>query len=163
MSVSSFKSMNALRAPLLNYTATKKIYNLSLHDALPISPFLLNYVNNAKKAEYYDFKATNATTQQIYCNSLDYYRGMQIATYNDLPVFGSARDVGNIAAGYIAASNNIPWGYARYYGFDALQTSQRYGKLATAYFYPLLHTPEGKGTQAAQLLGYKYYEMYGKK
>src|SRR5690554_7573044 len=78
MSVSSFKSMNALRAPLLNYTATKKIYNLSLHDALPISPFLLNYVNNAKKAEYYDFKATNATTQQIYCNSLDYYRGMQI-------------------------------------------------------------------------------------
>src|SRR5690554_474759 len=144
--------MNTLEKALLKLIEIAKTVGLSEFD-----------VNNAKKAEYYDFKATNATTQQIYCNSLDYYRGMQIATYNDLPVFGSARDVGNIAAGYIAASNNIPWGYARYYGFDALQTSQRYGKLATAYFYPLLHTPEGKGTQAAQLLGYKYYEMYGKK
>ena len=127
------------------------------------TPSLLNYINNAKGTEYYDFKTTNGTLKQIYCNVLDYYRGMPIATYNKLPIFASGRDVGNIAAGYIAASNGISWRSARYFGFDALQTSQRFGKGETLFFYPFLHTPEAKGSQAGQLLGYKYYEKYGKK
>jgi len=51
------------------------------------TPSLLNYINNAKGTEYYDFKTTNGTLNQIYCNVLDYYRGMPIATYNKLPIF----------------------------------------------------------------------------
>ena len=127
------------------------------------TPSLLNYVNNAKGTEYYDFKTTNATSQQIYCNVLDFYRGMPVGSYNKLPVFASARDVGNIAAGYMAASKGISWRNARYFGFDALQTSQKFGKGETLFFYPFLHTPEARGSQAGQLLGYKYYDKYGKK
>ena len=43
--------------------------------------------------------------------------------HNGEIIYSSARDIGNIAAGYIAGSNGISWGAARI-AFDILQSKQ---------------------------------------
>lgn len=40
-----------------------------------------------------------------------------------LPVYASARDIGNIAAGFIAGVNGLSWGISRM-AFDALESFQ---------------------------------------
>ena len=66
-------------------------------------------------------------------------RGMPIGkTKEGMTIYTSARDVGNIAAGYVAAVNGLTWGLARL-GFDAYQKGI-----------------EGVSTQNAQHYGWRY-------
>ena len=83
------------------------------------SPNLVNYMWNARGNHKYDFKNTNGTDQKI--DNIDQYRGMQITTDNGLPVITSARDIGNIGAGYMAGVNGVSWDKA-VTAFDAYQT-----------------------------------------
>jgi hypothetical protein len=125
-------------------------------------PNLVSYMINGVGGSKYDFKTTNGTDNRIYSDVTDYYRGLTLSAHSDgLPIFASARDIGNIGAGYIAAHNGIHWGYARL-AFDALETKQKEGIIKTHMLYPLNRHTEGLGTQAGQLLGYKYYERFNK-
>jgi RHS repeat-associated protein len=99
------------------------------------SPSLFKYMFYARNGKKYDFKVTNGTDSEI--KGIDIYRGMPITTNFDGTVtYASARDVGNMAAGYIAAKNGIPWQAARD-AFDFYQGS-----------------PEGISSVSAQIYGY---------
>ncbi len=98
------------------------------------SPNIVEYMWNARNEKKYDFKETNGTETQ---KGFNHYRGMPISTSeNGTVTYASARDVGNMAAGYIAAQNGISWGAARW-AFDLYQ-----GR------------PEGRSTVSAELYGY---------
>ena len=56
--------------------------------------------------------------------------------------FASARDIGNVAAGFVAGFNGFTWEGARV-GFDALESYQKKG-----------FASEGKPTQRAQMVGF---------
>ena len=101
------------------------------------SPNIVEYMWNARNDKKYDFKKTNGTDSKI--DGIDPYRGMPISTSEDGTVtYASARDVGNMAAGYIAARNGISWRAARW-AFDLYQ-----GR------------PEGRSTVSAELYGYTF-------
>ena len=101
------------------------------------SPNIVKYMWNARSKEKYDFKATNGTDSKI--DGINTYRGMPISISEDGTVtYASARDVGNMAAGYIAARNGISWGAARW-AFDLYQGH-----------------PEGRSTVSAELYGYTF-------
>ena len=75
---------------------------------------------NAGNNHPYDFKVTNGTSSPI--PGIDIYRGMPIGVSgNGQTVYTSARDIGNIAAGYVAAVNGLSWEAARL-GFDGYQS-----------------------------------------
>lgn len=114
-----------------------------LHNFVHDSPPLFNdYMKNAQNGGCYDFKSTNGGQEKI--EGIDYYRGMPIGETGDgLPIFASARDVGNIAAGYIAAANGMSWKQARK-GFDGYQ-SKVSGR----------PTVEGLTTRSAEAYGYR--------
>ena len=102
------------------------------------------YMDNAKTNQFYDFKVTNGTSQILYKKHEDLYRGMPVKTKKDgTNVYSSARDIGNIAAGYIAGRNSIPWSIARK-KYDKLQSQQENRK-----------SVEGISSQNAQYLGWK--------
>ncbi|MCM1491011.1 MAG: hypothetical protein NC095_09325, partial [Muribaculum sp.] len=104
-------------------------------------PLFDDYIVNAQNGGLYDFKVSNGTSGTT--KELDHYRGMQIGKAKDgSPVLASARDIGNIAAGYIAAVNGLSWKTARL-GFDGYQTIVN-GTLSI----------EGISTQSAELYGY---------
>jgi RHS repeat-associated protein len=109
------------------------------------NPEIGYYMDNAKKGEKYDFKRTNGTDKDIYGDNInDRYRGMPVQTQKDgTVVYTSARDVGNIAAGYIAGLYGIPWDIARK-KFDALESQQK--------GYPAV---EGISSQNAQRVGWE--------
>ena len=91
-----------------------------LSDIMNNPPTLDEYMANARNNKQYDFKKTNGTT--VSDNSLEIYRGMPIDKTSDgQTIYTSARDVGNIAAGYMAAINGLPWKVARL-GFDGYQS-----------------------------------------
>jgi hypothetical protein len=73
-----------------------------------------------------------------------------------LPVFASARDVGNIAAGLVAARSDLSWSTARF-GFDFLETSQKFGTIDATLYYPFFGVKaiEGSSTQYAERLGFR--------
>ena len=99
------------------------------------SPGLLKYMYHARNGEKYDFKVTNGTDSEN--QKLDPQRGMPISTNPDGSVtYASARDVGNMAAGYMAAKYGISWKAARK-AFDWYQGG-----------------PEGRTTVNAELYGY---------
>ena len=84
----------------------------------------------------YDFKATNFSNhnylndikdenqEQLKLKRNEYmYRGMPIGiNAKGQTIYTSARDIGNITAGYVAGRNNLPYHTARL-GFDAYQGS----------------------------------------
>jgi RHS repeat-associated protein len=107
------------------------------------TPSLDDYMSNAKRGEPYDFKRTNGTNTELYTTEPDFYRGMPIGTKDGKTVYTSARDIGNITAGYVAGANGMPWGASRV-AFDALQSKES-GKPAI----------EGLSTRNAQYLGWK--------
>lgn len=81
-----------------------------------------DYLKNARTYNTYDFKVTNGTKKIISKSTIYIYRGMPIGkTYNGQPLISSGRDIGNIAAGLVAAKNGISWGAARI-AFDAYQS-----------------------------------------
>lgn len=105
-------------------------------------PLFSDYIVNARNNHTYDFKATNGTSKRI--DNIDFYRGMPLGnTINGQTVYSSARDIGNIAAGYIAAANGLSWKLARK-GFDGYQS------LSSGE-----HKIEGISTQNAEYYGYK--------
>lgn len=61
-----------------------------------------------------------------------------------LLVYSSARDIGNIMAGYVMGNNGLLWRDVRK-GFDWLESSQK-GMKST----------EGASSQNAQMFGYKW-------
>lgn len=73
----------------------------------------------ARKNERYDFKVTNGTNTKV--ADIDIYRGMLIfKDVNGTVIYSSARDVGNIMAGFIARKKGLSWGMSRL-GFDGYQ------------------------------------------
>ena len=115
-------------------------------------PSLLGYIWNARNNMPYDFKVTNCMGERI--DGLDPYRGMPISKDADAVIYTSARDVGNIMAGYIAGRKGLAWHIARS-GFDIYQSLSEPG---------MGWTPEGVSTQNAQRVGWKEgFMIYYKK
>lgn len=82
-------------------------------------PMFDDYIINARNNHPYDFKVTNGTGEKY--GDEKFYRGMPIGvTGNGQIIFTSARDVGNIAAGYVAAANGMSWEASRI-AFDTYQ------------------------------------------
>jgi RHS repeat-associated protein len=107
-------------------------------------PEIGDYMNNATEGKTYDFKSTNGTNQVVYTDHKDFYRGMPVGKTKDgVQLYTSARDVGNIAAGYIAGAYGIPWAEARK-EFDKLESKQQR--------HPAV---EGFSTQNAQRVGWE--------
>ena len=106
-------------------------------------PSLLGYMWNARNGMPYDFKTTNGFEEQI--DGIDQYRGMPIVSDDNGVIYTSARDIGNMMAGYVAGQKGLAWHIARV-GFDGYQSISESG---------LKWTPEGASTQNAQLLGWK--------
>lgn len=99
------------------------------------NPPLGYYMMNARTNMPYDFKVTNGTDKPI--DDIDIYRGMPVGVNGKgQTIYTSARDVGNIAAGYIAAANGMSWKASRI-AFDIYQGER-----------------EGISTQNAQYYGY---------
>ena len=115
-----------------------------LYNLISQKPSLFNdYMNNARTGRLYDFKYSNGTAD-ISDDGQDIYRGMPIGvTGNKQTIFTSARDVGNIAAGYIAGINGMSWNASRI-AFDAYQ-SKSSGK----------PTIEGISTRNAEFYGWR--------
>lgn len=104
------------------------------------TPSLTKYMPNATGGQPYDFKRTNGGNRS-YREQVDFYRGMPIGSKDGKRVYTSARDVGNIVAGYVAGASGMPWGGSRG-AFDVLQSIQE-GRPAM----------EGLSTQNAQYFG----------
>ena len=84
-------------------------------------PELIDYMANARNGHKYDFKVSNGEPTSAYGSKLDPYRGMPIGKGTDgKNIYASARDIGNIAAGYVAGANGIGWISART-AFDGYQ------------------------------------------
>ena len=88
---------------------------LFLSSIINNTPSLGEYLENAQNVRKYDFKASNG--QDIVKEELNYYRGMPIGN----GVIASARDIGNIGAGYMAGVYGISYFFARM-AFDAYET-----------------------------------------
>ncbi|MBO5507853.1 MAG: RHS repeat-associated core domain-containing protein [Bacteroides sp.] len=105
------------------------------------NPPLADYMKDARNNHPYDFKATNGN--EHIDPSLDHYRGMPLGKAKDgTPIYSSARDIGNMAAGYIAAANGLSWKMARA-GFDTYQS-----------YKDRKPTIEGISTQSAEFYGF---------
>lgn len=103
------------------------------------TPDLFSYMYNARNGKKYDFKDIGKGDDL----NKHRHRGMSLGSNTDgNKIFGSARDVGNYAAGYVAGKNGLYWGEARL-GFDIYQ-SWKSKKICS----------EGYATQAAQSLGF---------
>ena len=104
------------------------------------------YMANATGGETYDFKTRGdvpegmTETQHHYRGSL--FQGVDGINGGTTTTYASARDFGNVAAGYVAGKKGMSWGVARA-GFDGLESYQE-GRLAT----------EGQPTQQAQRVGH---------
>lgn len=102
-----------------------------MNDELIIPKVLLfNYISNAKGNQLYDFKTRGINKRGSLTQSQYVYRGMPfegVKHFGDqdagITTFASARDFGNVGAGYIAGVNGLGWNTARL-GFDGLETWQ---------------------------------------
>lgn len=111
---------------------------------------LVEYMPNATGGETYDFKARGIEDRPEEMTADQYrYRGMPfegVANFGNqdgaVLTFASARDIGNVAAGFVAGDNGLSWVNARA-GFDALETYQQ-GSLST----------EGQPTKRAERVGF---------
>lgn len=106
------------------------------------TPDIFSYMLNATEHKIYDYKnqgiVQGGTQQDIH---LHHNRGMKVLV-DGVDYIASARDIGNMAAGYVAGINGLSWAEARM-GFDILETIQ----------HRLNPTIEGLPTQQAQKFG----------
>ncbi len=103
---------------------------------------------HARTGHKYDFKVTNGTDSQI--DGIDPQRGMPISINSDgNTTYASARDIGNMAAGYMAAKNGISWKDARK-AFDWYQGGPEGRTTVNAEFYG--YTVLGYNTTAQRFL-----------
>lgn len=109
-------------------------------------PDIVSYGRKAYGGKLYDFKRTNGTssTGDDVNTENGLYRGMpvQFRVNTELQTFCSARDIGNIVAGYVMGYNGLPWKYTRL-AFDIVQSIQ-----------DLFTSREGVSSQNAQWFGY---------
>jgi RHS repeat-associated protein len=109
---------------------------------------LTGYMKNATGGMRYDFKTNGIENKPLDISNDQFkYRGMPVDGVpglgnGNIPTIASARDIGNVGAGYVAGDNGLTWQGARL-GFDGLQSYQE-GKPAV----------EGQTTQLAERIGY---------
>ncbi len=112
------------------------------------TPGNIGYACNAYGGKLYDFKRSNGTSTKNddYSDTKSFYRGMPIQKCKPpmLPIYSSARDIGNMMAGYVTGYNGMPWRTVRFF-FDLLQSYQK-GRRAT----------EGISSQNAQHFGHSW-------
>ena len=122
-----------------------------LDDFKTNTPSLISYIPNGGNGKKYDFKDIGNDGRQGNDLVTYHHRGMQLGTtQGGNRRFGSARDVGNYAAGYAAGKNGLSWSLTRL-GFDGFQ-SKTSGKLVQ----------EGPESQAAQIKGFDDGRAYWK-
>ncbi|UTC96656.1 RHS repeat-associated core domain-containing protein [Treponema denticola] len=118
-----------------------------LNDFKENTPSLFSYMPEGLNGKKYDFKDRGigeGDNEQIYR-----HRGMPLGVdENGNKIFGTARDVGNYAAGYIAGKNSLSWREARF-GFDALQSA-----MDSIRNRSITISTEGPESQAAQYKGF---------
>jgi hypothetical protein len=103
-----------------------------------------DYMANGGNGGKYDFKATNGTDNVMYSTERGQYRGMPIGeNAKGQTIYSSARDIGNMAAGFVAGANGMSWEASRI-AFDAYQ-SKKSG-------YPAI---EGASTRNAEYYGWR--------
>ena len=79
-------------------------------------------MDKARNNHPYDFKVTNGGYKVVSTSEIYKYRGMSIGKDGfGKPLITSARDIGNMSAGIVAAKNGIPWSAARI-AFDGYQS-----------------------------------------
>ena len=116
-------------------------------------PLFNDYMINARNSGLYDFKISNGTTTKA-DDGNNIYRGMPIGfTASGKTLYTSARDVGNIAAGYIAAINGMTWEASRlaFDGYQSLTSNEM--------------EIEGVSTRNAEYYGWRlgYQQTYNQK
>ena len=113
-----------------------------------------DYMNNARTNHPYDFKVTNGGDKVISNTQTYIYRGVSIGKDGfGYILYSSGRDIGNMAAGIVAAKNGIPWSIARA-AFDAYQTKNNMDK----HGYSLDNiNVEGKSTRNAEYYGWREF------
>ena len=138
----------AVRGAIID-TADKSGERFLNKDIIDESPFSVKYAWNARNREKYDFKDIGIDKRPFGMRRDQYrYRGMPLSAVRglgngvDRPLFGSARDVGNIGAGYIAGRAGLSWNTARG-AFDAYESKSL--KITTV---------EGISTQLAERAGW---------
>ena len=118
-----------------------------LNDFKENTPSLFSYMPEGLNGGKYDFKDRGigeGDNKQIYR-----HRGMPLGVdENGNNIFGTARDVGNYAAGYIAGKNALSWEVARF-GFDTLQSV-----MDSIRNRSITISTEGPESQAAQYKGF---------
>ena len=127
-------------------------------------PSVLKYISNAKGGQDYDFKSKDMPKGLSEEDKQKYrYRGSKLEDGTIV----SARDVGNLGAGWVAGKEGMNWTTFRL-GADALETKQKTGNYlglippakryigwpATSPYRVEWHT-EGRPTVEAQKIGYK--------
>jgi hypothetical protein len=74
----------------------------------------LSYFFNATSDEIYDFKSQSPlngiTKDQRNNRSMPINGTIFVPYYSEIPVIATARDIGNLSAGYVAEINGLPWG-----------------------------------------------------
>ena len=127
--------------------------NLFLCDiASNIADNPIYYAANATSGKKYDFKVTGGVTgadMGAGNGKNAYYRGMPI----EGGVYVSARDVGNIAAGYVAGYSGIPWTGTRL-AFGLLQTRDSWREAARNNQWRPVFVREGLTSRNAQYYGW---------
>ena len=94
-----------------------------------------DYIDKARNNRPYDFKVTNGSKSVVLTDLKYVYRGMSIGkTAFGQEIYTSARDIGNIAAGIVAAKNGIPWEDARI-AFDLYQGGREGISTQNAEYY----------------------------
>lgn len=108
-------------------------------------PMLITYITNATSGGEYDFKSKGIDRRGKQSISQYHLRGMPlngVAGVGEGTVYGSARDVGNYAAGFVASAAGLDWDEARL-GFDLYESWTRRE-----------FRQECMATQSAQRIGY---------
>ena len=94
-----------------------------------------DYIDKARNNRPYDFKVTNGSESVVSTDLKYVYRGMSIGkTAFGQEIYTSARDIGNIAAGIVAAKNGISWGDA-IIAFDVYQGGREGISTQNAEYY----------------------------
>lgn len=127
-----------------------------INDIRSNEPGLVNYMANAISGGDYDLKRLDENGVPLSKNDERYndreyhHRGSQYGTESDgTKIYGSARDFGNYAAGYIAGVNNIGWSAAKI-AFNGLEQIYSGGK------------SEGLQSVSAQRLGHREGAQIGR-
>jgi hypothetical protein len=118
---------------------------------------VIKYAFKARNGRTYDFKERGIAERGYQSREQYRYRGMPLNDVKEVVsndgngkiAFGSARDVGNVGAGFVAGRNGLIWDEARL-GFDAYQSWSQ--SKFFSLFPRIVLTTEGQPTQRAELV-----------